>query len=91
MATSIHTTLMNMAPSLFLKSYSFLDLVAIDCVWNDYSEWTSCSKDCGGGMRSRTRTIKVSASNGGNDCSGPETEEEPCNTNKCAGTKLMII
>ena len=87
MATSIHTTLINMTPSLFLKSSSFLDLVAIDCVWNDYSEWTSCSKDCGGGMRSRTRTIKVAAQGGGKECIGPKESAKVCNAQVCIGNE----
>ena len=63
----------------------FLHLGVIDCVWNAYEEWTSCSKDCGGGKRSRARTIKIAASNGGKECSGPTVEEEDCNTHGCVG------
>ena len=69
----------------------FLDLGVIDCVWNAYEEWTSCSKDCGGGKRSRARTIKIAASNGGQECSGPTVEEEDCNTHGCVGNDYYRV
>ena len=69
----------------------FLHLGVIDCVWNAYEEWTSCSKDCGGGKRSRARTIKIAASNGGKECSCPTVEEEDCNTHGCVGNDYYRV
>lgn len=51
-----------------------------------WSEWTTCSKDCGGGNRSRTREY-IPAANGGADLSLDERakllEEELCNPQPC--------
>ena len=76
---------------IMLQILFFLHLGAIDCVWNAYEEWTSCSKDCGGGKRSRARTIKIAASNGGKECSGPTVEEEDCNTHGCVGNDYYRV
>ena len=54
----------------------------VDCVVSGWSEWSACSVACGGGTRTRTRTIITPASNGGAVC--PTLEEtEPCNTQSC--------
>ena len=55
----------------------------VDCVWNNWNAWTSCSKSCGGGQLSRTRIAKVAAQGGGKECSGPEIETKVCNTQEC--------
>ena len=57
----------------------------VDCEWNDFGEWTSCSKTCGGGERSRSRIVKTIEQKGGNPCTGEATEVESCNTNSCTG------
>ena len=43
-----------------------------------WSQWTDCSKKCGGGMWNRTRTCEE-----GNLCSGKNTEEVDCNQQPC--------
>ena len=55
----------------------------VDCEWGPYGEWSSCSKTCGGGERSRTRQVEVPPSNEGKACEGEETETEICNTDLC--------
>lgn len=55
----------------------------IDCVAK-YSEWSSCSKSCGGGVRSRREVITVAAQYGGKDCPLPlGYMEQSCNTQDC--------
>ena len=63
---------------------------AVNCqwsAWSSWSSWGSCSKSCGGGTKSRTRTrtVAVSAQYGGAACSGgtTETEKQSCNTQAC--------
>ena len=60
-----------------------------DCVWNDWIIG-NCSKICGGGTRTNTRTEKMAASHGGNSCTGPSTFEENCNIQECKGNQKLI-
>ncbi|XP_048580774.1 uncharacterized protein LOC5507168 isoform X2 [Nematostella vectensis] len=54
--------------------------------WSDFSKWSSCTKSCGGGIMSRTRTCtNPKPANGGQECKGDETETKACGTKKCEG------
>jgi hypothetical protein len=54
----------------------------VPCVVGPWSNWGSCSKSCGGGNQTRTRSIITPASGGGTPC--PETQQiVPCNTQYC--------
>ena len=67
----------------------FSHVVAVDCVWGEYGDWSSCSDTCGGGSRTRTRSEATPASNGGDPCTGSATETETCNANACPGTEIL--
>ena len=54
----------------------------MDCVHSRWSGWTKCTKECEGGVRGRTRSIKVQQKNGGVVCN-TATESEPRNTCPC--------
>ena len=57
---------------------------AIDGGWSDFSDWTDCSAECGGGSESRTRTCTNPApENGGAECQGDDSESQDCNTQGC--------
>ena len=55
--------------------------------WNNWSPYSACSKTCGGGSRSKTRTKKVKEVHGGN-CEGEHKINESCNTQDCPGSML---
>ena len=57
--------------------------LAINCVWNAWAIGT-CSKTCGTGTRTNTRTKQVEESNGGS-CTGSPTMTEICNQHECPG------
>jgi len=61
-----------------------------DCLWGDWSGWSSCSCDCDGGQRSRDRHIKQTPGKGGKPCDPLATEEiQPCNTQKCKSASCI--
>jgi len=53
----------------------------------EFTTWSTfgkCSKDCGGGVKRRTRTCTNPApAHGGENCTGLLAEEEPCNKQAC--------
>ena len=66
-------------------------LTVVDCTWNAYGDWSSCSATCGDGTRTHTRTKATSAANGGNQCTGGPTETESCNEGSCPGIILFLL
>ena len=75
----------------FLQFLFYDHIFLVNCVWDDYGEWTSCSKPCGGGQQSRTRRIKIEADNGGKECIGSVTDTKECNTQECIGNYLIDL
>ncbi|CAL9698264.1 unnamed protein product [Knipowitschia caucasica] len=52
--------------------------------WGQWTNWTQCSKTCGGGVRSRRRECDSPTPEGdGNYCEGLGTEVSSCNTLHC--------
>jgi hypothetical protein len=54
----------------------------IDCHVEEWSEWSSCSTKCGGGIRERIRSIKRHERHGGQPC-GPASDTETCSLQSC--------
>ena len=52
-----------------------------DSVMGNWGSWSSCSKSCGGGTQTRTRTCTPHVLDG-TPC-GPTTESKSCNTQSC--------
>lgn len=61
-----------------------------DCLVSNWSAWSTCTRTCGGGTRSRTRTIVRQPANGGMAC--PELiEREVCNSQECTGPQPCLL
>lgn len=54
----------------------------IDCEMRDWSGWSECTKQCGGGQQGRIRKIAVPAQHGGKECDATD-EERTCNLESC--------
>ena len=55
---------------------------AVSCRVSSWSSWSSCSRTCGSGVKTRTRTKTRSASCGGT-CPYDFTDTKRCNSNCC--------
>ena len=65
-------------------------LVIVDCQWNGWQSWSSCSKSCGGGMRTQNRRKSVNENYGGK-CTGGSSKEESCNTHNCPSKIILLF
>jgi len=54
----------------------------VDCKLTAFSAFGKCTKECGSGVQTRTRTVEVKPLNGGQACDAL-LESQPCNTGAC--------
>jgi len=68
-----------------------LQIVRVDCdgVKWEWSEWSSCSKPCGGGYRLRSR--KVAEADGGGTCNDLGGESSACHEKECTPELLARL
>ena len=59
--------------------------------WGSWGSYGSCSKTCGPGLKTRSRKCNNQISDGGSYCVGSAASTEPCNTQKCQGTKILCL
>ncbi|XP_060568379.1 uncharacterized protein LOC132726983 [Ruditapes philippinarum] len=60
------------------------EIKAVDGEWSAWTNWTSCSKLCGGGIATRTRRCdSPSPDPEGKQCQGNSSEDTSCNKEKC--------
>jgi len=69
-------------PPLSMKQSCNEDPCPVDCVVEEWSGWSGCSADCGGGVMEKTRMIKVHPKYDGEPC-GETTETTACNMQAC--------
>ena len=69
--------------STYIAYCPFLLIVTVDCRWTSWSDWTSCSKTCGAGVREKSRQVQTPARNGGSQCLGSPKQIESCNDQDC--------
>ena len=62
----------------------------IDCRWGMFSNWSRCSRTCGGGFETRERSKVREAANGGKECTGLSMEFRSCNLMACPSNNLSI-
>ena len=62
----------------------------VNCEVSDWSDWGACSAECAGGTRTRTRTIKIPAANGGTACP-VLTDTSTCNAQVCPNISATSI
>jgi hypothetical protein len=58
--------------------------IPIDCVVSDWSGWSNCSANCGGGTQQRTRSIITQPKGNGSKPCPSLTDTKVCNTNDCS-------
>ena len=52
--------------------------ILVDCKWGEFDGWSKCSKTCGKGTQTRSRSIVTPAANGGKECEGDPKEVRAC-------------
>jgi hypothetical protein len=70
-------------PSLTEEEICNTQHCPLDCVMRRFTPWTRCTKSCGSGSQSRTRTVETAPTAGGKVC-GADSEQRACNIQLCA-------
>ena len=74
--------------SVFQSDNCFVLIFAVNGGYSDWGPYGQCSKTCGGGVKTRSRSCtNPPPSNGGEDCSvlGSDTSTRRCNIDDCPG------
>ena len=67
-----------------------VSLYIVDGVWESWSDWTICTRTCGGGATHRNRTC-TEPQYDGEDCHGEDAQLEDCNTQPCPSKFLYML
>jgi len=59
----------------------------VPCKVSEWSQWEDCTRECGGGVSTRTRKLIQLPKHGGEVC-GATTETKPCNSQACTSCNL---
>ena len=73
----------------FLSKYCLSFLEPVNCVLNQWSEWSKCTRTCGTGSKTRHRSIVLKPSYGGKNCSGATELTISCRERPCAGMLVL--
>ena len=66
-------------------------LLAVDCRWSSFGNWSMCSKTCGKGYKTSRRYPMNNASHGGKECEGETIKMMQCNLTNCPGIRQQNI
>ena len=69
----------------------FLCLVRVDCKLSEWTEWGECSVSCGGGIKTRTKTVLIDAKFGGDECPKDREQIEQCNSQCCVPGMICLM
>ena len=70
---------------------SFYVTISVNGGFTPWSDFTPCSKSCGGGMTRKARTCKNPApAHGGEDCKGDNVQAKSCNEQPCPGEFIYL-
>jgi len=69
-------------PALFEREQCELSRCPVDCVARAWGTWSACSRSCGSGASSRSRTVSRNAADGGEKCP-PLSQTQTCNATPC--------
>merc|ERR1712008_404264 len=64
--------------------YEGSSCLKLNCEWNSWSRWSRCSRNCGFGVETRTRSKRREEKYGG-VCIGLAREQRNCNKGSCPG------
>ena len=84
LVTRKHATMDVVQVIIICSACCHLFCPSVSCSVSSWSPWRSCSKSCGSGTRSRSRSVTIPASCGGAACPGLSVSR-PCNTHVCPG------
>uniref|UniRef100_UPI000EF4EB44 coadhesin-like n=1 Tax=Ciona intestinalis TaxID=7719 RepID=UPI000EF4EB44 len=55
----------------------------VHCSWGNWGRYGSCSRNCGGGTQTRSRSVAIQPSCGGSGCPGSTVQSQRCNAQCC--------
>merc|ERR1712196_712873 len=88
-------------PAIATKNSTQPPSMKVDCVWNQWSAWSTCTATCGGGTRQRFRSTLIPPQHGGKPCRWSGTvnaghiaygweasDRTACNVHACLGPPM---
>ena len=66
-------------------------LLAVDCRWSSFGNWSTCSKTCGKGYKTSKRYQMNNATHGGKECEGKRVKTAQCNLTICPGIRQQKL
>ena len=81
-----HTAMSICTKIVFLMFHFIYFVFAVDGLWSRWNDWSACSRTCGIGQKSRSRTCtNPPPTNSGKDCVGSKDETQECSNRICPG------
>ena len=65
--------------------------ITVNCVWEEWEAWGSCTTTCGDGTQPRSRNKATEDQHGGTECEGESSEEQACPNNPNCPSKSVIL